>query len=850
MPLPSPKLDDRTFRQLVAEALTVVDRTCPAWTDRSPSDPGVTLIEAFAFLTDNLLYRLNRVPEKVYVSLLNLMGIKLRAPAAASVTLTFARGGKATGAIAIPQGTRVATTDGSVEFVVTRGGTLAEGQASLDLPALHCEPVAGELTGLGSGAPGQSVRLKRPPVIAPSGDDLDLVVGVETAPQELAEGSPSRAFDGKAYRIWTEVDSFADCAPGDCAYVVDRAEGRIVFAPARAGGMDGAATLAATPPANREIRVWYRRGGGRSGNVAAGTLTVLKDVPDGVTASNAERAVGGADGEAVQDAMRRGPEILGYSRCAVTARDFERLAAGVGGVAQARAYAQAQAWRHADPGVVEILLVPSIEADASPQDAVTPEVLTQHQVEALRTRVDKIVDARRPLGVRTVVGWAHGRAVSVTARVVVGRQEDAASVETRLHRRLNLLFSPLRDRPFGRVIRVSDVYEALLSEPGVQYADQISLAVDDAPNRDVIDMVRDPHQPRTWFAAAADGLHRTLDDGDSWARIFADPGETVRFIRRDPDHPGLLALGVQRGDQGAIHISRDCGETWTRNAAAFEFPVTDAVWLTRAGLSELLIAAERGLFRIQPGRDSGPVAIKVGDAAIDDRGFYAVTTVTSPSGVIMVAAAARMKGGVFLSAAAGLSETFRPIGLKDKDVRVLVVQRYNARDYLWAGLSAEAGQQGEGAARIELRVTGEDDAEGWKRVNLGWQGGSCEGLAFAGNMVLAGSNRAGVLILDNSAAAPTWEASKLGSGLPIRDKDRLWHPVLAVAAAPPAADGGVVALAGGPVGLCRSADGGQTFVSVSATVFNDRAPLPRNWLYCAGRHSITVVSGDPGGGGS
>ncbi len=144
MPLPSPKLDDRTFRQLVAEALTVVDRTCPDWTDRSPSDPGVTLIEAFAFLTDNLLYRLNRVPEKVYVSLLNLMGIKLRAPAAASVTLTFTRGGKAAGAIVLPQGTRVATTDGSVEFVVTRGGTLAEGQTSLDLPALHCEPVARE----------------------------------------------------------------------------------------------------------------------------------------------------------------------------------------------------------------------------------------------------------------------------------------------------------------------------------------------------------------------------------------------------------------------------------------------------------------------------------------------------------------------------------------------------------------------------------------------------------------------------------------------------------------------------------------------------------------------------------
>ncbi|MBW8725566.1 MAG: baseplate J/gp47 family protein [Inquilinus limosus] len=850
MPLPSPKLDDRSFRDLVGEALSVVDRTCPDWTDRSPSDPGVTLVEAFAFLTDNLLYRLNRVPEKVYVSLLNLMGIRLRAPAAASAVLTFTRGGKAKGPIAIPQGTRVATTDGSVEFVVINGGTLAEGQDSVDLPALHCELVGGELVGLGSGAPGQSFRLKRPPVIAPSGDDLDLVIGVETAAEDLAAGVPSRAFDGKAYRIWAETDSFADSAPGDSAYILDRTEGRITFGSARAGGADGAATLAAVPPANREIRAWYRRGGGRSGNVAAGTLTVLKGGPEGVTVANAGRAVGGADGESVPDAMRRGPEILGYSRCAVTARDFERLAVSVGGIAQARAYTQAQAWRHADPGVVEILLVPTIEADAAPQDAVTPAVLAQHQVEALRIRVEKIVDARRPLGVRTVVGWAHGRAVSVSARIVVGRQEDAAAVETRLQRRLNLLFSPLRDRPFGRVIRVSDVYEALLSEPGVQYADGITLAIDEAPSRDVQDLVRDPHQPRTWFAVAADGLHRSLDDGDSWARILAGPDETVRFVRRDPDRPGLLAAGVLRGTNGAIHISRDCGETWTRNVATFEFPVTDAVWITRAGLSELVIAAERGLFRIQPGNDSGPVAVKVVDAATDDRGFYAVAAVTSPSGVVMVAAAARMKGGVFLSSAAGLSDTFRPIGLKDKDVRVLAVQRYNARDTLWAGISAEAGQQGEGAARIELRVTGEDDPEGWKRVNLGWQGGSCEGLAFADATVFAGSNRAGVLILDSGAAAPSWEASRLGSGLPIRDKDRLWQPVTAVAAAPPAVGGGITVMAGGPVGVCRSIDGSRTFVPVSAAVFNDRAPLPRDWLYCAGSHAVTVVTGDIGGGGA
>ena len=45
---------------------------CPEWTDHNVSDPGVTLIETFAFMTDELLYRLNRVPDRLYLAFLDL----------------------------------------------------------------------------------------------------------------------------------------------------------------------------------------------------------------------------------------------------------------------------------------------------------------------------------------------------------------------------------------------------------------------------------------------------------------------------------------------------------------------------------------------------------------------------------------------------------------------------------------------------------------------------------------------------------------------------------------------------------------------------------------------------------
>src|SRR4051794_15053688 len=87
--LTAPNLDDRRFQDLVDDAKRLVQRRCPTWTDHNVSDPGVTLIEAFAQMTDQLIYRLNRVPDLHYVKFLELIGVELRPPAAARGEVTF-----------------------------------------------------------------------------------------------------------------------------------------------------------------------------------------------------------------------------------------------------------------------------------------------------------------------------------------------------------------------------------------------------------------------------------------------------------------------------------------------------------------------------------------------------------------------------------------------------------------------------------------------------------------------------------------------------------------------------------------------------------------------------------------
>ena len=89
MPLTIPTLDDRKYDDLVQEALARIPVHTPEWTNFNESDPGVTLIELFAFLTENLLYRSNQIPERSRRKFLSLLNISLQPASAAQGIVTF-----------------------------------------------------------------------------------------------------------------------------------------------------------------------------------------------------------------------------------------------------------------------------------------------------------------------------------------------------------------------------------------------------------------------------------------------------------------------------------------------------------------------------------------------------------------------------------------------------------------------------------------------------------------------------------------------------------------------------------------------------------------------------------------
>jgi predicted phage baseplate assembly protein len=119
MPLEAPRLDDRSYNDLVEEALRRIPVYCPEWTDHNASDPGITLVELFAWLTDIVLYRLNRVPDKHYIKFMELIGMRLHEPEPARVPVTFWLSAPQPTPITIPMGTGVATTRTETEPAIT-----------------------------------------------------------------------------------------------------------------------------------------------------------------------------------------------------------------------------------------------------------------------------------------------------------------------------------------------------------------------------------------------------------------------------------------------------------------------------------------------------------------------------------------------------------------------------------------------------------------------------------------------------------------------------------------------------------------------------------------------------------
>ena len=254
--------------------------------------------------------------------------------------------------------------------------------------------------------------------------------------------------------------------------------GQVLFGP-RIVYPDGTVVQhGATPAIDAEIAVTgYRYGGGRRGNVGAGTLTVLKSsIPFVSRVENLETARGGVDAETVDNAKRRGPLSLRTGQRAVTVEDFERLTLEASPlVARARCVPPAQ-----PGGSVRVLIVPGVEIAAEHltlDDLALPEELV--------AAVSEHLEARRTLTTPVEIGTPFYQGITVVTRIRGGAATDAELLRDRVLTALYAYVNPLTGGPegtgwpFGRELNLGEIFALVSGVDGVNTVEEVRIFLAD-----------------------------------------------------------------------------------------------------------------------------------------------------------------------------------------------------------------------------------------------------------------------------------------------------------------------------------------------------------------------------------
>ncbi|MDQ7096752.1 putative baseplate assembly protein [Desulfosporosinus sp. PR] len=156
-----PNYDDQSFEAIMEAAKRRIPVLYPQWTDMNEHDPGITILELFAWLKEMQQFYLNRITIRGYENMLALLGTTVGEPAAAQAYLVFPEGASQG---SLPQGMRFETSANiifesrdSVTFnkaglksiYVYDGRTFRDVQDLLREPGIYCQafgqnPLEGE----------------------------------------------------------------------------------------------------------------------------------------------------------------------------------------------------------------------------------------------------------------------------------------------------------------------------------------------------------------------------------------------------------------------------------------------------------------------------------------------------------------------------------------------------------------------------------------------------------------------------------------------------------------------------------------------------------------------------------
>lgn len=344
--------------------------------------------------------------------------------------------------------------------------------------AIQAETIKNEILGSSNGTASQSFRLAKYPVIVEQIYVNELRAWSEGERKELIESNrfeihESKDENGNAKEFWikwTPVDDLTESAASDRHYEIDRTFGQIRFG----DGVHGA-----VPPIGADsIKADYQSGGGSKGNVGPKDIKIVQTSIASVDrVTNPEAADGGCDTESVEQALKRGSQLLKHRNRAIAPEDYENLARQSSrSIARVKCLPNFNGDGLFEPGWVAVLIVPQSKA-IQPK----PSARLKRQTEKyLSERASNVVVPRHFL----VTGPCYAE-VSIHAKLLATSIDAVPLAEQEAMKKLREFLHPLsggwagQGWDFGSSPCFSDLYALLEAVEGVDHVQKLSMALSD-----------------------------------------------------------------------------------------------------------------------------------------------------------------------------------------------------------------------------------------------------------------------------------------------------------------------------------------------------------------------------------